>query len=48
MWNPLGFETELSEWSLSASMMRDPWRAGIVRVVAQRDDANCSEVNTRQ
>src|SRR5882724_3935683 len=31
------------EWSLSASMMRDPWRTGIDRVVAQRDDASCSE-----
>jgi len=36
------------EWSLSASMMRDPQRAGMVRVVAWRDDASCSEVNTWQ
>src|SRR5882724_2561875 len=33
------------EWSLSASMMRDPWRTGIDRVVVQRDDASCFEVN---
>jgi len=39
MWNPLGFETECQNGASSASMMRDPWRAGIVRVVAQRDDA---------
>src|SRR5882724_1110424 len=36
----------MSEWSLSASMMRDPQRTGIDRVVAQRDNASCSEVNT--
>jgi len=34
------------EWSLLASMKRDPWRTGIDRVVAQKDDASCSEVNT--
>ena len=28
-------------------MMRDPRRTGIDRVVAERDDASCSEVNTR-
>src|SRR5882724_428472 len=37
----------MSEWSLSVSMMRDPWRTGIDRVVALRDDASFSEVNTR-
>jgi len=47
MWDPLGVETGLSEWSLSASMMRDPRRAGTDRVVARRDDANCSEVKYR-
>ena len=36
-----------SEWSLSASMMRDLWRTGIDRVVARRDNASCSEVKTR-
>jgi len=28
------------EWSLSASMMRNPQRTGIDRLVAQRDDAS--------
>ena len=36
------------EKSRSSSMMRDPHKTGIDRVVAQRDDANCSEVNTGQ
>ena len=31
-------------WSHLVSMMRDPCRAGIVRAVAWRDDANCSVV----
>jgi len=34
----------MSEWSLSESMMRDPWRTGIDRVVAQKDYASCLEV----
>ena len=36
----------MSEKSRSSSMMRDPRKTGMARVVAQRDDANCSEVNT--
>ena len=36
------------EKSRSSSMMRDPCKMGMARVVAQRDDANCSEVNTGQ
>ena len=39
---------QMSEWSLSESMMRDSQRAGIDRVVAQKDDASCLEVNTGQ
>jgi len=35
------------EWNLSASIMRVQWRTGIDRVVARRDDASYSEVNTR-
>ena len=34
----------MSEWSLSASMMSDPRKTGMARVVALRDDASCSEV----
>jgi len=37
----------MSEWSLSESMMRDPWRTGIDRVVAQKTMPVCLEVNTR-
>jgi len=36
----------MSVWSSLVSMMRDPCKTGIVRVVARRDDANCSVVNT--
>jgi len=36
----------MSVWSCSVSMMRDPRKTGIVRVVAQRDNANCSVINT--
>ena len=36
----------MSEKSHSSFMMRDPRKTGIDRVVAQRDDANCSEVDT--
>jgi len=39
---------QMSVWSHLASIMRDPQRTGIVRVVAQRDDASCSEVNMGQ
>ena len=35
----------MSEKSCSSSMMRDPHKTGIDRVVAWRDDANCLEVN---
>ena len=36
------------EKSRSSSMMRDPHKTGIVRAVAQRDNANCLEVNMGQ
>ena len=38
----------MSEKSHSSSMMRDPCKTGIVRAVAWRDNANCSEVNMGQ
>ena len=35
----------MSEKSHSSSMIRDPRKTGMARVVARRDNANCSEVN---
>ena len=38
----------MSEKSRSSSMMRDPRKTGMARVVARRDNANCLEVNMGQ